>query len=310
MTFNLSDLIILLFVLQTYEYVPALYLHQINDKLTQLTIGISPCPNDTFIFEAIKNSRIDLQGIEYKFVLADVEELNHKAMKGQLDITKISYNAFSRITDQYQLLNSGSALGRNCGPLLISKKESGIEAHSDLIVAIPGLHTTANLLLSIAYPKMTNKRVMVFDQIETSVLNGEVDLGLIIHENRFTYRDKGLHKIRDLGEFWEETTGYPIPLGGIAVKRKIDDPIKRTIDHTIKKSIKYAFAHNSHTKAWVLEHAQEMKPEVIRSHIDLYVNDFSIDLGIEGRKAIQYLYDVMEKMGLKEKNEKNIFIDH
>ncbi|NNF32967.1 MAG: 1,4-dihydroxy-6-naphthoate synthase [Saprospiraceae bacterium] len=274
-----------------------------------MTIGISPCPNDTFIFEGIYNQRIDLQGIKYEFIMGDVEELNNMAMEGRLDVTKISFNAFTKVLDQYELLHSGSALGRNCGPLLISKVPIDLNSINHLTVAIPGKNTTANLLLTIAYPHLQKKKEMIFHEIEDALLNEEVDLGLIIHENRFTYHGKGLKKVRDLGEYWEETYHHPIPLGGIAVKRDLDAEIKQIINRSIKLSIEYAFAHPDIVKPWIKEHSQEMDNEVIDQHIGLYVNEFSIDLGNEGRKAVKTLIQAMVDREIMKYPEKNIFLE-
>ena len=185
----------------------------------KLTLGFSPCPNDTFIFDALVHHKIDTEGLEFKVVFADVEKLNKWAFQGKLDVTKISYNAFTHCVSDYVLLDSGSALGNNCGPILIKKPNTILNTESK--IAIPGKYTTANMLLNIAFPKNQNKVETIFYKIESQVLEGKVDAGLIIHENRFTYKDKGLYKISDLGEFWEKETGLPIPLGGIVVKREL-----------------------------------------------------------------------------------------
>jgi len=273
-----------------------------------ITIGISPCPNDTFIFEGIYNHRIDLQGIKYEFIMGDVEELNNMALQGKLDVTKISFNAFTKVLDRYELLHSGSALGRNCGPLLISRKPIDSKNIDHLTVAIPGENTTANLLLTIAYPNLKNKKQMIFHEIEDAVIQEQVDLGLIIHENRFTYQRKGLIKIRDLGEYWEETYHHPIPLGGIAIKRELDSEIKQLINQSIRSSIEYAYANPGIGRQWVKKHSQEMDDEVIDQHIGLYVNEYSIDLGKEGQKAVKTLIQTIIDLEIMNSSEKNIFL--
>jgi 1,4-dihydroxy-6-naphthoate synthase len=259
----------------------------------KLTLGFSPCPNDTFIFDVLINNKIDSEGLEFDVVLEDVETLNQWAFEGKLDITKLSYPAFFKNLDKYVLLNSGAALGKGVGPLLISKskienRKSEIEKMS---IALPGKNTTANLLFSFAYPEAKNKTYMIFSAIENAVLNEETDLGVIIHENRFTYQQKGLHKVKDLGEYWEEKMNVPIPLGGIAIKRTIDRTISLQVDKLIRKSIEFAFNNYPTITDYVKHHSQEMSETVMRQHIDLYVNDFSIDLRTEGKKAITVLYD-------------------
>lgn len=260
----------------------------------KLEIGFSPCPNDTFIFDALVNQRIDTEGLEFEAVLEDVETLNKWALGGKLDITKLSFPAFFQSLDKYALLNAGSALGKGVGPLLISKNEKSnsdsYRGKSQNLVALPGQNTTANLLFSFAYPEALNKKFMVFSAIEDTVLNGGADLGVIIHENRFTYQQRGLHKVMDLGEHWEEKMKIPIPLGGIAIKRSIDQQIILKVDKLIKTSIKYAFANYPIVSNYVKEHSQTMSEEVMRQHIDLYVNNYSLDLGEDGKKAIEVLY--------------------
>lgn len=264
----------------------------------KLTLGYSPCPNDTFIFDALINKRIDTKGLEFDAVLEDVETLNQWASKGKLDITKLSYPAFFQNLDKYVLLNSGAALGKGVGPILISRNAEhqtsipiaiGIKHQT---IALPGENTTANLLFSFAYPAGNNRVFMRFDKIEDAVLSGKTDLGVIIHENRFTYQQKGLHKITDLGEYWEEKMNSPIPLGGIAIKRSVDKAISLQVDKLIRKSIEFAFTNYPLITDYVKQHSQEMNEEVMRQHIELYVNDFSLDLGNDGKKAIETLYKV------------------
>lgn len=274
---------------------------------SKLTLGFSPCPNDTFIFDAMVNDRIDLGGIEVEVVLADVEELNRMALEGKLDVTKISYNAYAQVHYRYQLLNAGSALGNNCGPLLISKSPLSNGELKTAPIAIPGKNTTANFLMSYAYPDAQNKDEYLFSEIENAVLNGEVDAGVIIHENRFTYQEKGLVKIADLGEVWEQRTGFPIPLGGIAIKRQIHPEIRAKFDSLLRQSVQFAFDNPDASKEYVSCHSQEMDEEVMRSHIKLYVNDFSLDLGEKGKAAIAKMYAVGQQFGMP-RVEDSIFV--
>ncbi|HTL80526.1 MAG TPA: 1,4-dihydroxy-6-naphthoate synthase [Bacteroidia bacterium] len=275
------------------------------------TIGFSPCPNDCFIFDAIVHRRIDTKGIDFDFRLEDVETLNLAAFKKEIDITKLSYHAYAWCVNDYVLLNSGSALGRNCGPLLISKRGISKEevAAGNLSIAIPGKYTTANFLLGLAFPKAKKKTEMIFSEIENAVLSGKVDAGLIIHENRFTYEAKGLKKIIDLGEYWESSTGKHIPLGGIVMNRKFPAEEIKMVSDLIADSVRYAFAHRNSSLPYVREHAQEMSEEVMYKHIDLYVNEFSVDLGKEGRSAVEELFRRAKENELIPAGEKNIFLD-
>jgi len=263
-----------------------------------LSLGFSPCPNDTFIFDALVNKKIDTGEFTFEPVLEDVETLNQWALKGKLDITKLSFPAFFQSLDHYVLLNSGSALGKGVGPLLISKfKDLKTETRNgnDLSVALPGINTTANLLFSFAYPAALNKKFMIFSAIEDAVLNGETELGVIIHENRFTYQQRGLHKVMDLGEYWEQKMKVPIPLGGIAIKRSIDKSISLQVDNLIRKSLEYAFKNYPLVTDYVKQHSQTMSEDVMRKHIDLYVNNYSLDLGSDGRHAIIELQKVFDR---------------
>lgn len=254
------------------------------------TLGFSPCPNDCFIFDALVRKKIDTEGLDFSVVMEDVEALNNRAFRKDLDITKLSYHAFLYLTDHYALLNSGSALGFNCGPLLVKDAKTEIADINAASIAIPGKYTTANFLLSLAFPKASNKRETLFSDIEGAVLSHKVDAGLLIHENRFTYQQKGLEKIMDLGEFWESLIHAPIPLGGIVVKRSIDPQLQRSIDRLIRRSVEFAFAHPESCMEYVKQHAQEMEEEVMKKHIALYVNSFSIDLGETGRGAVALLF--------------------
>lgn len=281
---------------------------------TKLSLGFSPCPNDCFIFDAMIHNKIDTEGLVFNVVMEDVEALNQKAFKGNLDITKLSYHAYAYLTEVYQLLNAGSALGNNCGPLLITKDNpdrilSELQTPDPkLSIAIPGKYTTANFLLSLAFPGAKNKTEMLFSNIEDAVSEGRVDAGLIIHENRFTYEQKGLKKIIDLGEYWETLTQMPIPLGGIVIKRNLPDELKNKVNRVIRKSIDYAFAKPKSSLSFVKEHAQAMSEEVMYKHIDLYVNNFSIDLGNRGREAVQLLFDKAQEKGLINKIKQQLFL--
>ena len=259
-----------------------------------LTLGFSPCPNDTFIFDALVNKKIDTEGLDFLVQLEDVQTLNAWAIDGKLDISKISYGVLPLLVERYKLLNSGGALGKGVGPLLIARQEvTDLQAAiTNMQVAIPGKNTTAHLLFSMAFPQATDKTFLVFNQIEEAVVKGTVDAGVIIHENRFTYQDKGLVKLIDLGNYWEEQTNAPIPLGGIVVRKEIAGEIIEKVDKLIRKSVAYAFENYPFITDYVRHHAQEMNDEVMRKHIDLYVNGYSIDLGETGKKAVQQLMNV------------------
>jgi 1,4-dihydroxy-6-naphthoate synthase len=276
--------------------------------MQKLSIGFSPCPNDTFIFDAMIHQRIDTEGLELEVLMADVEELNQRAARTDLDITKLSYHAFAYLTDAYQLLNAGSALGNNCGPLLIARKDIPLDQVKDLHIAIPGKLTTAHFLLNLAFPQVKQKTEMLFSDIEQAVLDGKVDAGLIIHENRFTYAEKGLIKLLDLGEFWENSTQMPIPLGGIVVRRALSDELKQKVDRVIRRSVEYAWAHPAASRAFVAQHAQEMNLQVRQQHIDLYVNQFSADLGEKGRSAVNLLFEKAQEKGLISMAKEAIFV--
>ena len=259
----------------------------------KLTLGFSPCPNDTFIFDALVHNKIDTEGLEFEVVFADVEQLNKWALDGELDVTKLSYHAFTYCVNNYVLLDSGSALGNNCGPLLIKKPETILT--SECKIAIPGKYTTANMLLRIAFPAYQNTVEILFSDIENAILDNKVDAGLIIHENRFTYQHKGLEKAKDLGEFWEVETQLPIPLGGIVVKRTLSLVIQQKIERVLRKSVEYAFKNPNSSADYVQCHAQEIEKEVIDAHINLYVNDYSVSLGKKGRKAVEMVFEKAEK---------------
>jgi 1,4-dihydroxy-6-naphthoate synthase len=255
-----------------------------------LTLGFSPCPNDTFIFDALVNQKIDTVGLEFKVKMEDVQTLNEWAKQGRLDVSKVSYGSLPLLLDQYALLNSGGALGKGVGPLLITRKDGvTIDALNEAVVAIPGENTTANLLFSMVFPLAQRKKFMVFHEIEDAVLRGDVDAGVIIHENRFTYQQRGLVKLMDLGETWEQRTGVPIPLGGIVAKRSLPMHVARQVDELIRKSLEYALAGYPLISDYVKQYSQEMDEVVMRQHIDLYVNNFSVTLGAEGKEAVTTL---------------------
>jgi 1,4-dihydroxy-6-naphthoate synthase len=261
------------------------------------TLGFSPCPNDTFIFDALVNQRIDTEGVKINAILEDVETLNQWALAGKLDITKLSFPAFFQSLENYVLLDAGSALGKGVGPLLITKdkKQFTEQDVNEAVVALPGKNTTANLLFSFAYPQALKKQFTVFSGIEECVLSSKTELGVIIHENRFTYQQKGLNKVIDLGEYWESKMNAPIPLGGIAIKRNIASDWTGKINRLIRNSLDYANDHYPSITEYVKENSQEMSEDVMRKHIGLYVNNYSHQLGSDGRKAIEILYDVYKK---------------
>lgn len=275
-----------------------------------LSLGFSPCPNDTFIFDALVNKKIDTEGLEFDVQLEDVETLNQWALQGKLDISKISYGVLPLIMDQYELLDAGGALGKGVGPLLISRKPpvSLLEIPS-LTVAIPGERTTAHLLFSLAFPKARHKKFMLFSDIENAVLSGKAEAGVIIHENRFTYQQKGLVRLLDLGEFWEKETAAPIPLGGIVFRRgqrsgRHSDPgLAIKVNRLIRGSLAYAFSHYPALPDYVTSHAQEMDETVMRQHIDLYVNNYSLSLGKDGENAIATLLHTYTHLHAHEQTE-------
>jgi 1,4-dihydroxy-6-naphthoate synthase len=262
----------------------------------KFTLGFSPCPNDTFIFDALVNKKIDTEGVDFQVVLEDVETLNQWAMQGKLDVSKISYGVLPLVLDRYVLLDAGGALGKGVGPLLIAREPIQMSEIKGRTVAIPGQRTTAHLLFSLAFPDAKNKEFTIFSAIEDAVLSGKVECGVIIHENRFTYQKRGLVKLIDLGEFWEKETGAPIPLGGIVMKRDFDEVLAPKINRLIRKSLEYAFARYPELPEYVRAHAQEMEEQVMRQHIDLYVNDYSLSLGEGGKKAVRVLVETWARL--------------
>jgi len=283
----------------------------------KLTLGFSPCPNDTFIFDALVNNKIDTEGLEFDVVLEDVQTLNEWAIASKIDISKISYGVLPLVLNNYTVLDSGGALGKGVGPLLITRNNSQNENINSQTVAIPGRNTTAHLLFSFAYPDAQQKQFMRFDNIEkwllddhATIYNGHASrCGVIIHENRFTYQQKGLHKIVDLGEYWEEKTQSPIPLGGIVMKRTIDSSLQKTVDRLVKKSVEYAFGNYPFITDYVKQHSQEMDEQVMRKHINLYVTDYSLSLGEEGRRAVKKLLEIYEQVNHETVQREDIFLN-
>jgi len=272
-----------------------------------LTLGYSPCPNDTYIFYALVREKVTVPGITFHERLEDVETLNQLALDGTLDLTKISYHALGHLRERYALLHSGGALGRGCGPLIVTKPGTPIEDLRSGTIAIPGKLTTAWLLLQLFDRGLNNVVVMTFDRIIQAVADGTVTAGLIIHESRFTYPLYKLEMLLDLGEWWERYSSLPIPLGGILGKRSLGKAILVKVENAIRESLRYARAHPEEVLSYVKEHSQEMDETVMKSHIDLYVNDFSCDLGDEGVAAVQRLFNEAEKRGIFPSSERPLF---
>lgn len=278
--------------------------------MRELTLGYSPCPNDTFIFYGLVNNIISSPDIQFKEVLEDVETLNQMADRSQLDITKISYHAFGHLFDRYCLLRSGGALGKGCGPLVVAREQIPIRDLKNRIIAVPGKMTTAYLLLQIFDPSFRDNVVfMPFHEIIDAVRKGQCDAGLIIHESRFTFQKAALKQVIDLGEWWEQETGLPIPLGAIIAKRDLGNNTIHTIERMVRESLAYACAHRDEPKAYIKNHAQELSDDVIDRHISLYVNDYSLDIGEEGIQAVKELFRRAEKLSILEKADLPLFAD-
>jgi 1,4-dihydroxy-6-naphthoate synthase len=274
----------------------------------KLTLGFSPCPNDTFIFDAMVHGRIDTEGLDFDYFLADVEELNRRAFEGRVHITKMSFHAYAYAAENYFILDSGSAIGRRNGPLLISKKTIDPSDLNNIRIAIPGKYTTANLLFSIAYPDAHDKREYLFSDIERAIIDGEVDAGLIIHETRFTYFRKGLQKIADLGEYWEKLTNLPIPLGTIVINRTVPEDIALKVNRILRRSLDFAYRDSIASYDFVAGNAREMDSDVMNSHIKLFVNEFTSELGKEGRNAIENLFRIAYEKGVIPSLPSRIFL--
>lgn len=280
------------------------------------SLGFSPCPNDTYIFDALVNNKIDTGGLTFNVVMEDVQTLNEMAMAGKLDFTKISYGSLPLILENYVVLNSGSALGKGVGPLLISEIELPEPAVKQCVIAIPGRHTSAHVLFSLAYPEAANKVFLRYDEIEDFVLSNSgsleniqaVKLGVIIHENRFTYREKGLTKVTDLGNYWETETGLPVPLGGIVGKRTLPAETLTQVDRLVRKSLEHSRAQAGELSDFITDNAMEMSTDVMRMHIDLYVNDFSVDLGDAGKNAVRKFVQVHSSINKIPVNLERIFL--
>lgn len=256
--------------------------------MRELTFGYSPCPNDTFAFHALAHGLVDAP-FRVRPVLLDIEELNRRAHRGAFDLTKLSVGAFAGVGDGYRLLRSGAALGHGVGPLVVAREARTLAEAARGRIAIPGRETTAYRLLRLAAPVLEDVVELRYDRILQAVASGEVDAGLIIHESRFTYRDHGLSKVADLGEWWEEATALPVPLAGICARRDLDDATRLAAERAIRASVQYAFDHPAASADYVRQHAQEMSPDVCAQHIKLYVNEWSLDIGDEGLRAITRL---------------------
>jgi 1,4-dihydroxy-6-naphthoate synthase len=273
-----------------------------------LSLGYSPCPNDTYIFYALTHNKVTVPGHTITEHLEDVETLNHRALDGLLDLTKISYHAFGHLRDRYALLHSGGALGRGCGPMVITPAATDMQSLRGKRIAIPGKLTTANLLLQLYGTGYEDLLIMPFDQIIPALKRGEADAGVIIHESRFTYREAGLHEALDLGAWWEEDSGLPIPLGGILARRDLGSETVQLVDRAIRASLEYAHQHPQEPRAYIKSHAQELDDKVIDAHINLYVNDFSLDLGGQGITAVETLLSRAEARDLIPKSKEPLFL--
>ena len=272
-----------------------------------LSLGYSPCPNDTFIFYALSHGKIPLSGFTVSERLEDVETLNNLALQGQLELTKVSYHAFGHLRDRYALLRSGSALGRGCGPLVIARHQLEMSDLRGKRIAIPGQLTTANLLLQLYDTGYDNLLTLPFDEIMPALGQGRVEAGVIIHESRFTYHKAGFHEILDLGRWWEQESGLPIPLGGILARRDLAPDIIDAVEKAVRQSLEYAWNRPEEPRTYISEHARELSNQVINDHINLYVNDFSFDLGPEGVAAVETLLSRAEQRGLIPKSSKPLF---
>ncbi len=264
----------------------------------KLTLGFSPCPNDTYIFDALVHQKVDTEGLEFDYFMADVEKLNGEAFQEKPDITKLSFHAFLHLAGRYFLLDSGAALGFGAGPLVVSKNLEHFDELAGKTVAIPGMYTTANLLLSLAMKHGIIKKEMLFSDIENSILDGEADAGVIIHESRFTYHLKGLHKLLDLGEYWEQLTGLPVPLGGIAAHSRLGDDVIAKVNRSIRRSVEFANGHKGELNEFIRCNAREMDDDVMLKHINLYVNEFSVSLGEQGKNAVNQMFELAVKAAI------------
>ena len=273
----------------------------------KLSLGFSPCPNDTYIFDALVHQKVDTEGLEFDYYLDDVEKLNGEAFREKPDVTKLSFHVFMHLAGRYLLLDSGAALGFGAGPLLISRQLRNFDELAGKKVAIPGIYTTANLLFSLAMKEQVQKIEFLFSDIENAILSGEVDAGVIIHESRFTYQMKGLHKLIDLGEYWEKLTGSPVPLGGIAAHARLGNNVIAKVNRCIRRSVEFANANKGELNEFIRCHAREMDEAVMQKHIDLYVNEFSVSLGSRGKQAVEQMFEFAVKAGIIPKIPDRIF---
>ena len=273
-----------------------------------LSLGYSPCPNDTYIFYALAHNKVTIPGYKIEERLEDVETLNQLALKGLLDLTKASYHALGHLRDRYVLLRSGGALGRGCGPLVIAPKASDMQDLRGKRIAIPGKLTTANLLLQLYGEGYDNLLTVPFDQIMPTLQRGEADAGVIIHESRFTYQEAGFQEIVDLGAWWEEDSGLPIPLGGILARRDLGPETIQAVDQAIRASLEFARQNPQLPRNYIKKHAQELSDTVVDAHIELYVNDFSLNLGEQGVAAVEVLMTRAEERGLISKSAEPLFL--
>ena len=276
--------------------------------MKSLSLGYSPCPNDTFIFYALTHNKVAIPGHTIEQRLEDVETLNQLALNELLDLTKISYHALGHLRDRYALLHSGGALGRGCGPLVIAPGLTDMQALRGKRNAVPGKLTTANLLLQLHGSGYEDLLILPFDQIMSALQSGAADAGVIIHESRFTYQQAGFHEVLDLGAWWEADSGLPIPLGGILARRDLGETTIRMADEAIRSSLEYARLHPQEPRSYIKEHAQELENEIVDAHINLYVNNFSLNLGDEGIIAVETLLHRAESRGLIPKSDKPLFL--
>lgn len=264
----------------------------------QISLGYSTCPNDTFIFDALVNGKIDCEGLEFVPFLTDVEDLNLLAFKGKLDVTKLSFHAWLHVWRSYRILDAGSALGKGSGPVLVARNQCLDPRFLSLSIAIPGEYTTANLLLRMAYPNIKEKKIFVFSDIEQAILDGLTDAGVLIHENRFTYEKKGLVLLADLGQYWEESAYAPIPLGGIMAHRRLPQEVVEKVNKLVRKSLEFALSNPKGTIPYMRKFAQSMDQEVLDAHLRTFVNEYSVELGDEGKRAIKILIEKSIAAGL------------
>ncbi|MCL2561647.1 MAG: 1,4-dihydroxy-6-naphthoate synthase [Rikenellaceae bacterium] len=265
----------------------------------KLTVNISPCPNDTFIFYALLHGRVETDGVEFSADFADIERLNSLAISGKADIIKVSYAVLPQIAGDYKILESGGAVGRGNGPLLVARTTDIDLADSTMRIAVPGLHTTANLLIDRMYPHLTDRTPMLFSEIADAVADERFDAGVLIHEGRFTYAERGLQLVVDLGNEWERRTALPLPLGAIAVSQRLPAAVQRAIGRMVAESARYALAHPEEPLEFVQRHAREMSPRVIENHISLFVNELSVYIGDEGRRAVTALTGIGDDIFVK-----------